>query len=218
MNVMKKLTAGILGMLVLGMAASKVYAYSDNFPTNDTAQITITITPNVDRQVYITTDNVNMNLGAMSLGALVSTQTVLPATVTVVGTIANTDLFLTASIASDGGLWSFDSDSTTVETNSLAAWMTLTATTVNDVPQQDKLGAFGGTDTSLGSDLVTTAPGVRIGSGATPGRYEDASTDCNNIAAGTTKRHLWTYFRMPSDTTTTFAQRVTFILTVGEGL
>ena len=49
------LSLGLLAVGLMGLA-SKAHAYTDALNSNNTAQITITITPNVDRSVTITTD------------------------------------------------------------------------------------------------------------------------------------------------------------------
>lgn len=209
-----------VGMMAAGLmvgVARKAHAYSDALNSNNTAQITITITPNVDRSVTIDTGNVNMNLGAVSLGPLgsiVSTQTVSPATVTVQGTISNTDLLLSANIA---GGWSFSADSTSVVTDSLATWVTLTGISTATAPTQDDV-YFNGTTAGTASDLVSGTY-VRVGTDSTTphGSFENG-VDSNRLPGGTTKRHLWTFFRMPSETTTSADQKITFILTVDQGL
>ena len=218
-NAMKK---GLLGLLAMGVMAGlvgKAQAYTDAFPANNTAQITITITPNVDRSVTITTDTVGMlDLGNVSLGAYVSTQTVSPATVTVQGTIGNTDLLLSANITSPGGSpWSFDADSTTVESDAIASWLTLTSVSSVTVPSQS-YEYFNGTAAGASSDLVDGSY-TRIGDGATlNGRFENAITNTNNLGTGTTQRHMWFFFRMPSATTNANPQKLTYILTVDQGL
>ena len=123
MNAMKKLVAGVLGigMLALGLTV-KAEAYADSIMADNTAQITITIRPNINRSVTITTDNVNMDLGLVDLtGVYVATQTVTPATVTISGTYGNTDLLLSANIT---GGWTFDASSNTIEQDKLATWVT----------------------------------------------------------------------------------------------
>ena len=216
-NTMRKLAVGLLGvgLLAFGLAGKSFASYTDSIPGNNTAQITITITPNVDRSVTITTTNVNMDLGSLTLGALVSTQTVSPATVTVQGTISNTDLEISASIS---GGWAFDADSTTVETDNLATWVTLTNTNIVAAPVQDATH-FKGTAAGAGNALIDGSF-TRIGSdGASgAGRFEDGVTDTDHFAAGTFKRHMWTYFRLPNGTSTTNPQKVTFVLTVDQGL
>ena len=216
-NKIRKLAVGILGvgLLAMGWAGKAEAAYTDSIMTNNTAQITITITPSIDRSVTISTGNVNMDLGVLALGVGVTTQTVTPATVTVQGTITNTDLWLSANIA---GGWAFDINSADQETDKLATWMTLTSTATTATPAQTG-SAFNGTTAVAGSDLVDGSF-TRIGSDAAAGagRFEDGTTDTDHLAAGTFERHLWTYFRLPNGSSVTNAQKITFILTVDQGL
>ena len=193
--------------------AGNAYAYSDALDSNNSAQITITITPSADREVTITTDNVNMDLGTIVLtGSFVSTQTVKPATVTVNGTIANTDLLLTASIV---GGWSFDSSSDDYTTDQIACWMTLSDTDVNDAPSQSA-SYFDGTGVGDGNDLVgTTSSRIGADGAAFSGRHEDGITETDNMPATETMRHMWFFFRMPDATSSTGDQDMTFVLTVG---
>src|SRR3990167_6428613 len=81
-----------LGMLV--MNAAPVHADFD--VSNDSAAMVIRIRLNVDRSVTISTGDVGMDLGFMTMGA--STWTIHPATVTVGGNITNTELSLAAQI------------------------------------------------------------------------------------------------------------------------
>ena len=210
-----------IGMMALGMMVRNAHAsYTDYLPGNNTAQITVTITPKIDRSVTITTSSPAgmLDLGALDLGPSVSTQTVYPATVTVNGSIANTDLWLSANITSDGPTpWQFDADATAAETDYIAAWVNLTDTNVATPPSKDA-NHFKGNAAGAASDLVDGTI-QRVGHGAPfNGRFEDNTTASNNFAAGTTKRHMWMYFRMPSGTSTPDAQRITFILTVDAGI
>ena len=221
----KKMIAVVvgLGMLAMGMMVSKAQAsYSDYLPANNTAQITITIAPKIDRSVTITTDAPSgmLDLGALDLGPAVSTQTVYPATVTVQGTIANTDLWLSANIASQGTAWQFDTDASAAESDYIAAWVTLTGTDVTATPAKDA-NNFNSNTVGANSDLVDGTI-QRLGhevTGDNPnGRFEDNATSSNNFATGSTKRHMWMYFRMPSGTSTPEAQKITFVLTVDSGI
>jgi hypothetical protein len=222
MNRMKKVLAGVLGigMLALGLTV-KAYAYDDLISADNTAQITITIHPNINRSVTITTDSVNMDLGAVSLtGEFVSTQTVSPAVVTVGGTYGNTDLLLSANIS---GGWTFDATSTSIDTDRLATWVTFSNTSVNTAPSQDT-AYFNGTVDSANGDLVAVdavnyAP-VRVGNNTADinGRFENntAAGSMNGIGIGV-QRNMWLFFRMPSATTYPNDQKITFVLTVEQG-
>jgi hypothetical protein len=221
----RKLTAVVvgLGMLVMGMMVKRAHAsYTDYLPANNTAQITVTIAPRVDRSVTISTDSPAgmLDMGMFDLGTNVSTQTVSPATVTVQGTIANTDLWLSAKIENTGGNtpWQFDTDSATEESDYIATWVSLTGTDVTSKPTQGVNGCFNGTTPGATSDLVDGSI-QRIGNGAPlDGRFEDSVTSSNNFAAGTIRRHMWMYFRLPNGTSAADPEKITFILTVDAGL
>lgn len=225
MNAIKRTASRIvtLGLLALSLLslANKAHAYTDALNSNNTAQITITITPNVDRSVTITTDNVNMDMGNVNLtGGFVSTQTVSPATVTVGGTYGNTDLLLSANI--NGG-WNFDASSDTLETDKLATWVSFTSISSATVPSQDGeyFRGVDGTepDSALLASNTNAFAAMRVGTNAAtlPGKFENNLTSVNGMAVNT-KRHMWMFFRMPSDTSTTASQRVTFVLTVDQGI
>ena len=222
---MKQLLSAVLtvGLLALGTMVGKVHAYSDALNTNNTAQITITIRPNVDRSVTITTDNVNMDLGNVDLtGSYVSTQTVSPATVTIGGTFGNTDLLLSANIS---GGWNFDADSSTLDTDNLATWVSFTSISSATAPSQagEYFAGVDGTEANsaiLSSGSATFAP-LRVGTNfaTLPGKFENNITTMNRLDPTTqNKRHMWMAFRMPSQTTTTSNQLITFILTVDSGI
>jgi hypothetical protein len=223
-TMLKKLAVGIMGvgLLALGFAGkSFAMPYSDALNGNNTAEITISITPNVDRSVTISTAGVNMDLGAVDItGAFVSTKTEQPAVVTIGGTYGNTDLWLSANITTIGGTpWTLDSDSDTIEADHLATWATFTNTGAPAAPSQDATH-FKGNAAGAGSDLVADQNRIiRVGADAASGAgaYEDGTTDTNNMALGQ-QRKLWTFFRMPSATTNTSPQRIRFVLTVDQGL
>jgi hypothetical protein len=220
MNRMKKLIAGVLGIGLLAVGLSvKAHAYTDAIMADNTAQITITIRPNVNRLVTITTDNVNMDLGLVDLtGDFVSTQTVSPATVTIGGTFGNTDLLLSANIS---GGWTFDGSSDTIDSDALATWVTFTSTNVAATPSQTG-SYFDGTVLADDKDLIAVDavdyPSIRVGnnSGTLDGRFEDNSTSMNGMLVGN-ERHMWMMFRMPSATTVADEQNITFVLTVEQG-
>ena len=228
MNAIKKTVAGLfgIGMLALGlmtMGAVKAYAYTDAISANNTAQITITIRPNVDRSVTITTDNVVMDLGFVTLtGSYVSTQTVSPSTVTIGGSIGNTDLLLSANIA---GGWTFDADSSTLNTDALATWVSFTGISSVTAPSQNSEYFFGVNGAESNSALLATASNsyaaTRVGTNfaTLPGLFENSVTSMNRLDPSVqNKRHMWMNFRMPDQTTTSANQFVTFILTVDSGI
>lgn len=217
---MKQLVAVMTVGLMALAGTMKHNAWADRDVTNDTATIVITITPNVDRAVTITTDNVNMNLGNVDLSSTtpdvsVATQTVSPATVTVTGTIANTDLLLSANITNAAGetAWSFETASGNVLTDRIATWVTFSGISTTTTPSQTG-SFFNGTAPGTNSDLVD-GTSARVGTDSTTddGRYENGFS-MNRFGTGSTKRHMWMRFRMPSGTTSSAAENIKFILTV----
>ena len=227
MNAVKKIVASLtgIGMLALGLMVAgrgTAQAYSDAVTADNTAQITITIRPNVNRSVTITTDTVGMlDMGNVSVtGGFVSTQTVSPATVTVGGTFGNTDLLLSGNIV---GGWNFDNSSSSLETDNLATWVSFTSISSATAPSQNS-EYFNGNTQGTNSDLLaggSASPNVaaiRIGAGGTTGgEFENDFTNMNNMVVNS-QRHMWTFFRMPSGTSTTDDQKVTLVLTVESGL
>ena len=226
MNIARKIIAGVvgIGMLAMGlmvMSASKAQAiYTDAINPDNTAQITVTIRPNINRSVTISTDSMNMDLGAVDVtGAFVSTQNVTPATVTIGGTYGNTDLLLSADIT---GGWEFDASSESIDTNRIATWVSFSATDVTDAPGQANSyfnGTLAGTDADLLGVDGTYFAAARVGynGGTLNGAFEDNVTTMNNMTLNSL-RHMWMLFRMPSETNTTGDQKITFVLTVEQGL
>src|SRR5688572_69595 len=101
--------------LALGFALG---LYVNNASAADNDSLTVTITPNAFYAVDIDTAGIVMNLGSVALSA--STQTVMPATVTIQSTYATTDLTLIGAITAPGGTaWTFDASSATVNPNEI---------------------------------------------------------------------------------------------------
>jgi len=223
-KLMRKLVGvivGVVGIVMGSVMVEKLWAYSDAIATNNTAQLTITITPNVDRGVTITTTNAFMDLGTVDLSSTIagvssSTQTVNPSTVTITGTFGNTDLLLTASINSAGTAWSFDASSDGVVTDQIAVWTVFTGVSTATLSSTQDSIYFNGDTAGTGSDLVSGPFPLRVGETAGNGRFENG-LDTNNLAVDA-QRHMFMRFRMPSATTATDAQNLAFQLTVGAGL
>ena len=175
-----------------------------------TDSLTVTIRPNAYYAVDITTNGLaNLDLGTVDLSAV--TQTIRPATVTVQSTFATTDLTLTGAISASQNAWSFDADSSTVETDSLAAWAVFTNTAESSAPAQTA-GYFNGTTAGASNDLIDGSA-QQVGDGST-GVFEVGSYDTDSMAPSAQK-HLWFYFRMPSASTagSSVAQNIT--ITIG---
>jgi len=202
---MKLMIALVFG---LGLISSVQAAQSDS--------LTVLIQPNVFYDVSIATTDADLNLGQVALGA--STQTVSPATITINSTYLETDLKLDAAINNTGaGLsWQFDADTTSQESDFLAAWATFTSTTMGSAPAQGG-DIFEGTAPGAGSDVISTTERY-VGTSATNGAdiFELESTadaiDMDGLNNGD-QAHLWLYFRMPSASTDGDVQEINIILT-----
>ena len=212
-----------LGMLVMDSAP----VHADYNVANDSAAMVIRIRLNIDRSVAIATGDVDMDLGYVPLNT--STFTLHPASVTIGGNINNTELSLAAMIS---GGWVFDNTQTITSTassaNVLHAWAQFTGVSTGLAPAQDY--EYFRVGTSSGSKIVsaTTSPnfaGVPVGiaGGANIGRFENdagnngpTDADMDGMDPGAV-RHLFTYFRLPPNTTITADQEVQFTLTVRAG-
>ncbi len=180
--------------------------------------VTVTISPNAYYAVDIDTANVSLDLGSVNLG--VSTQTVQPSTVTIQSTFATTDLRLQGAIGSAGTPWSFDADSTTVETDSLAVWATFTSTARSSAPAQTSDYFSGTVPGAAGSDMVDdTNRYAGTGGGGTNLFENNAGFDAKDMDAlppdpnANGKAHLWLFFRLPSVTTSIDSQNITLTIT-----
>ena len=193
-----------------GLAAVSHAASSDT--------LTVTITPNAFYSVDIDTANVALNLGTVGLGA--STQTVQPATVTVLSTYLTTDLKLQGAITSNGTPWTFDDVTTSSEADKLAAWATFTSVARSSAPTQTA-DYFSGTQPGQSdSDVIdATAQFVGTANGVNNLFENNSDFDAKDMdamapvpaASGTSL--LWLYFRLPATTTSSTAQNIS--ITIG---
>ena len=201
--------AALVGLLMT--VPGRAWATAD--PANDASQITITITPNIDRGVEIDTSAVTLDLGAVDL--FTTAQTVSPATVTILGTLVGQELDLTGVI--DGGAisWTFDTSPTTIastggESDALAAYILFSDTSLSLAPSAADF-ADGTADASfLGTG--TQRAGSTSGDG-TKHEIQGAGNVDMDAKAPTDTVHLWIFLRLPSVTTTANAQDVSFTLT-----
>ncbi len=186
---------------------------ADFNPGNDSANLEISIIPHFDRGVEIDTATVQLNLGAVEMGA--STQTVRPATVTIIGNVLNNELNLSANIV---GGWTFDDDVTSTDTDKLANWIVFKSATDPAMPA--KGGAnFDDANDSLQSATPNFGPvrvGTQGGNSGLNGRFEDGVTDMDSLVPQD-KRHIWFYFRTPGATSFTNQQEIHYTLTVTPG-
>ena len=216
-------TALALGLLV--MSAAPVHADFDI--SNDSAALVIRIRPNIDRSVTISTGNVGMDLGYVTMGG--STWTINPATVTIGGNISNTELSLTAQII---GGWVFDNTQTITSTasaeNVLLAYVQFTGVSTGIAPAQSY--EYFRVGTTSGTKIVSAATspnfaGVPVGLAGSSGigRFENnagsvgpTNADMDSISP-TAVRHMFTYFTLPPVTTIATDQDIQYTLTVRAG-
>jgi len=189
-------------------------ARADKDPSNDAAQLVVSVTPRVDRGIEIDTENVNLDMGLVNLGA--STQTVRPATVTIQGNITNIELVLSAQIT---GGWVFDDNVTaSTETDKLGVWAVLKDTTSSAVPSKSGSDFDDAQDAmeSATSVFGATRAGLPGGDTGTNDRFEDGTVNMDSLIPGT-KRHLWFYFNTPPYTSTAAEQQIQFTISVTPG-
>ncbi len=149
---MKRTLKVLLGLVFgLGLSGAAHAASSDT--------LTVTITPNAFYSVDIDTGNVSLSLGTVALGA--STQTVQPATVTVLSTFALTDLKLQGVITASANAWSFDDVTTSSEADKIATWATFTSVARSSAPTQTS-DYFSGTQPGQNSSDVVSAASLRL--------------------------------------------------------
>ena len=202
-----------IGLLVVGMVVGSLVeeAQASAFSTNNVSMINVRITPNVDRGVEIDSNTVSLNLGTVD--ANVSTKTVSPATVTIAGNFASSELVMQATVTAETAgnpSWTFDNDPTSGETDVLAAWGLFTAVTITSAPIDTDFQIYNATATT------TMGDGTNAEVGDTAGRFEGSwgGSDMDAMAAGT-KRHFWIRLRTPSSFTTNVGeQRVRYTMTV----
>ena len=222
---MNKLTRKLAGAATVGMMAITGMvlgiaqkALAVDISTNDAAAIVVTITPDTDRGVEISSGDVVTNLGTVGLG--ISTYTMRPATVTIVGNMANTELNMAGSIT---GGWSYDNTQafTSTGTNLLNVWASFTSISSVTRPSQGdeyfRVGTSSGAKlTSTSGAFGSTAVGLSGSDGV--GRFEpdDPAADMDVMSPGN-RRHLWLFFRLPPTTSLTSAQDVNFVLSVRAG-
>ena len=170
-----------LGMLLAALLAAGLRpaaSWADSNPGDDSDSLTITVTPDLNYSVNLTTTDAHMGLGTVALGQ--STFTVRPSTVDFGGTVlTGHELDLSASINSAGTAWGFDStpstaatpnDGASAEADKLAMYALFTSTKVAGAPSA---AAFGRPDAASGNanenaaiddeDGDSTVSGVRAG-------------------------------------------------------
>ncbi len=195
------------GMLALGMIGLVNKAQATAISSNNATALTITITPNVDRGVEISSAIATLNLGSVDMNF--STKTVFPATITIVGNISSTELTLLSTITAAGlDSWNFDDAPLTVEADQMAVWSLFSGVSISSVPTDNEFVVYNATVTQ---SMVALADQI----GDALSRFEGGWTgsDMDSMTPQTV-RHLWTRMRTPSSTSRTATQAVVFTLTV----
>lgn len=218
MSTLARKLAGVIavGMLAVGMvwmSAGKAQAYSDALSTNNVAGLTVRITPNVDRGIQISSAPGGfLQLGSVDLG--VSTFTVNPATITIMGNVSTTELDLGATIFATVGnaSWNFDNSSTTAA-DLLATWAVFSGIGISSRPSQNEFTVSNATVTTT---MVGSGNEARIGGTSGNGtRFEGPWTgsDMDSMPIST-QRHLWIQVKTPASTSITGEQNINFNLNV----
>ncbi len=212
----KQYAIALLGMALMVMVTGRAWATTNS--ANNQDSLTITILPNIDRGVSIDTNTEIMDLGTVDLG--VTTQTVRPATVTILGSMSSDgsqttgqELDLSLTFSPVGG-WSLDTsptiDSTSNETDAIAVYALFSDTTLSLAPTAAQFvaenGAFTTTLARAGGGVGNGTRFEKTGGGALPGDGMD------HLSTGD-KAHLWMLFRLPNVTTVTDAQEITLTAT-----
>jgi type 1 fimbria pilin len=196
-------TGALIGLLMLTVTGT---SFAAAVPSNDQDSIQITITPNIDRGVQIDSQTVSVDLG--TIGLQTTTQTVRPATVTILGTVASQELTVAGSILPT---WSFDTtpsiDTTSMEVDALAFYLLFSDTTLSEAPPGAEFvsdsGAFTGQTLRAGGDA---------GPGTVFEKTNGGAKDMDTLAPAE-QAHLWFFLRLPGTTSSANAQTVTVTLT-----
>ena len=218
-----------LSALVMALAGTGAWAVgSDPDASNNSDMIRVRITPNADYGVQIDTANLLgggtgvIDMGALSLG--VSTWTVRPATVTILGTVSKNigsglggqELDMAVDMT---GAWVLDATPTTDAAGTideLSVFVMFSAITMSEAPT----GTDFGNATALHG--VTSEASWHVGGNSGAGkRFEKQgaahATDMDQMSANDVK-HMWMYFRLPPTTSTGADQELTLTLTAGPNI
>jgi hypothetical protein len=220
----RNMTWALAALLVLATGVSAWAADPNAANTED--GLTIRITPNADYGVTIDTANVGVDGGVIDLGAMdlyTSTWTVRPATVTITGTVSKRgaqggqELDVTARILTANG-WIFDSTPTTDAlggaVDELAMFLLMSGTDISVAPSGINFAQMGDAAevTDAGAAGTTSLTYRAGGAGGTGTKFEFGGTDLDQMSVND-KKHLWMYFRLPSETSTGNAQDIAVTLT-----
>ena len=217
-------TRGLTALTVAALAVTGAWA-ADPDGSNNSDTIRVRITPNADYGVQIDTANLLgggtgvIDMGALSLG--VSTWTVRPATVTILGSVSKNganggqELDLAADLL---GTWTLDATPTTDATGTideLSMYVLFSAITMSEAPTGTDFG--NATANAAVTTEVATHAGGTSGGGT---RYEKQGAHTTDMDQMSTSdpRHMWLYFRLPPTTSTGADQELTLTLTAGPNL
>ena len=185
-------------------------------------QLTITLTPNVNANVAVTTTTVlwqnqgvgtiaGLDLGTLDLGATV--YMLQPATFTMTGSYASMEV----SVKAQGytmGTWSFDADGTAAD-DQLQVYALMSATSQHDAPA---LGDYDdGSADNTGDQIVASDRRYGQAGADDAGNdsiYQKASYDSasENMGNGV-QRHMWLRTDLPPATSDTSAKSFAVVLT-----
>ena len=209
---MKKLMMAVA--MVMGLMGAAQAATVD--------QLTITLTPNVNANVAITTTTVRwqnvgvgeiagLDLGTLDLGA--TAYMIQPATFTMTGSFAAMEVEAQA-VGYTMGAWSFDADGTANE-DALQVYSLMSAATEPDAPALTDYD--NGSADNVGDQIIASAR--RYGrSGSDDGGNDNAfqkaaySSASENLANGE-QRHMWLRADLPPSTSDTGARAFAVMLT-----
>ena len=208
---MKKLMMMVAVMMGLTVAAGAL-------PVD---QLTITLTPNVNANVAITTTTVRwqnvgageiagLDLGTLDLGA--TAYMIQPATFTMTGSFAAMEVSVEA-VGYTMGAWSFDADGTANE-DALQVYALMSAATEPDAPA---LTDYDSGTAAAGDQIVAAARRYGV-SGSDDGGNDNAfqkaaySSASENMANGE-QRHMWLRADLPPSTSDTGARAFAVMLT-----
>ena len=214
-------TTALAAVVMLLCAGEARAAISDS--------LTVTIVPNAGYSLTLSTTNVGLNMGTVSLGA--STQTVKPSTVTITSSYAATGLKLQGSMSGAGTPWTLAQNTAAQGLDQLAAWAVFTDTSISNYAVLGTTGTnsnyFIGTSSGVaGSNVIGTVQApvgtftgssspLFIANSSQAGYKTMASLPTQAIDPAGSRAHLWMYFVLPPSTTDNNAKLMTLTLTAG---
>lgn len=208
-------------MKKLMMAAVLALGLSGVAEAGTVDQLTITLTPNVNANVAVTTTTVRwqnvgvgeiagLDLSTLDLGATV--YMIQPATFTMTGTFANMEVSVKAQGYTMGN-WTFDADGTAAA-DQLQVYALMSDTSEPDAPLLTNY-ADGSAD-NVGDQIITTDRryGQSGGDGAGDSIFQevDYATASENMGNGA-QRHMWLRADLPPSTSDTTAKAFAVVLT-----